>query len=123
MAYFGAAAGVFTLAALYVLANGSAQMQLTVLVGFALLVMLGLTRREQLLTWWGAAGVAMSVLWYLRGYTYVYLALLGLVLIVLAVRQLRRHQARQPAEGPDLAPDLAPDVDVDRDQAEGTRGR
>ncbi|XKH53440.1 hypothetical protein LG284_16005 [Citricoccus nitrophenolicus] len=133
MAHFGAASGVFTIAGLYVLANGSAQMQLTVLVGFALLVMLGLTRREQLLTWWGAAGVAMSVLWYLRGYTYVYLALLGLVLIVLAVRQLRRHQARQPAggseqvrpsaAGPDLAPDLAPDVDVDRDQAEGTRGR
>ncbi|MFC0247454.1 hypothetical protein ACFFIO_02950 [Citricoccus parietis] len=101
--YFGAAAGVFTLAALYVLANGTALMQLTVLGGFGLLVVLGLMRREQLLTWWGAAGVAMSVLWYLRGYTYIYLALLGLVLIVLAVRQLRRHQARQSAGGPDPA--------------------
>lgn len=89
-----AAASVFTLAAVYVLVNGTAGMQLTVLIGFALLVVLGLTRREQPLTWWGAAGVALSVLWYLRGYTYIYLALLGLVLIVLAVRQLRRHQSR-----------------------------
>lgn len=149
VAYFGAAAGVFSLAALYVLANGTSLMQLTVLGGFALLVVLGLTRREQLLTWWGAAGVAMSVLWYLRGYTYLYLALLGLVLIVLAVRQLRRHQARQSAGGPDEArqsagdPGVTPDMGVapgrhldfgrglgsdrgvgsDRDQAEGTRGR
>ncbi|MEV4902794.1 hypothetical protein AB0K08_15825 [Citricoccus sp. NPDC055426] len=95
---FLAAALVFTLAATYVLADGTAGMQLTVLVGFALMVVLGLTRREQSLTWWGAGGVALSVLWYLRGYTYIYLALLGLVLIVLAVRQLRRHQSRQEAE-------------------------
>lgn len=96
---FLAAALVFTLAATYVLVDGTAGMQLTVLIGFAMMVVLGLTRREQSLTWWGAGGVALSVLWYLRGYTYIYLALLGLVLIVLAVRQLRRHQERQEEAG------------------------
>jgi hypothetical protein len=97
---FLTAATVFTLAAAFVLLEGTPAMQLTGLIGSALLVVLGLTRREQILTWWGAAGVALSVLWYLRGYTYVYLALLGLVLIVLAVRQLRKHQARQAAGEP-----------------------
>jgi hypothetical protein len=89
-----AAATVFTLAALYVLVDGSALMQLVVLAGFGLLVVLGLVQRLQPLTWWGAAGVALSVLWYLREYTYVYLALLGAALIALAVWQLRRRADR-----------------------------
>ncbi|MFC7401092.1 hypothetical protein [Citricoccus sp. GCM10030269] len=103
--YFIAAAAVFSGAAVYVLAAGTAAMQLTVLIGFALVVVLGLTRREQILTWWGAAGVALSVLWYLREYTYVYLALLGVVLIVLAVRQLRRHQNQQANQQASQQPD------------------
>lgn len=117
---FLVAALVFTLAATYVLVNGTALMQLTVLIGFALLVVLGLTRREQSLTWWGAGGVALSVLWYLRGYTYVYLALLGLVLIVLAVRQLRRHQARQEPGQVDGRADTATDTATNIDTATAT---
>lgn len=93
-----AAATVFTLAAFYVLADGTSLMQLAVLAGFGLLVVLGLVQRLQGLTWWGAAGVALSVLWYLREYTYVYLALLGAALIALAVWQLRRRGRAQDSE-------------------------
>jgi hypothetical protein len=93
-----AAATVFTLAASYVLVDGTSLMQLAVLAGFGLLVVLGLVQRLQVLTWWGAAGVALSVLWYLREYTYAYLALLGAALIALAVWQLQRRGRAQDSE-------------------------
>ncbi len=93
-----AAAAVFTLAAFTVPAHGTSLMQLVVLAGFGALVVLGLVQRHLVLTWWGAAGVALSVLWYLREYTYVYLALLGAALIGLAVWQLRRRGRGRDAE-------------------------
>ncbi|MDI3331507.1 MAG: hypothetical protein QJR09_12375 [Micrococcus sp.] len=100
-----AAATVFTLAVSYVLVDGTGLMQLTVLAGFGTLVVLGLVQRLQVLTWWGAAGVALSVLWYLREYTYVYLALLGAALIALAVWQLRRRGRTQRDLGQDSGRD------------------
>lgn len=98
LAFHVAAAAVFTLAAFTVPAEGTSLMQLVVLAGFGALVVLGLVQRLQVLAWWGAAGVALSVLWYLREYTYVYLALLGAALIVLAVWQLRRRGRGRDAE-------------------------
>ena len=100
------AAGVLTAAAALVLVDGTALMQLLSLLGFAALLTVGLVGRVSIFTWWGAAGVTAAVLWYLRGYTVLWLTLLGLVLIAVAVRQLIRggRDQDQPGRTDDAAP-------------------
>ncbi|WP_336704712.1 hypothetical protein [Micrococcus terreus] len=95
----GAAATVMTAASALVLVDGSTLMQLVSLLLFAALMVVGLTTRTSLFTWWGAAGVTLAVLWFLRGYTVLWLTLLGAVLIGLAVRQLMRG-AREDRKEP-----------------------
>lgn len=94
-----AGAAVMTAACVVVLLDGSALLQLLSLLGFAILLVVGLTTRTSLFTWWGAAGITVSVLWYLRGYTVLWLTLLGVVLIVVAVSQLMRGGRQEERAG------------------------
>lgn len=96
-----AAAAVMSLSAVMVVVEGSDMMQLLSLIGFAGLLLLGLISRTSLFTWWGAAGVTAAVLWFLRGYTVLWLTLLGVILIALAVRQLMRSGRQEERIGSD----------------------
>ncbi|MCC3268184.1 hypothetical protein MUG94_13770 [Arthrobacter gengyunqii] len=64
--------------------------QVWALVAHAGLLAFGVLASRRLFTVWGAAGVAVAVLWYLRGYTFLLLALLAAALIALAVWRLNR---------------------------------
>ena len=99
------AAAVMTAAGVVVLMDGSTLLQLLSLLGFVALLVVGLTTRTSLFIWWGAAGVTVSVLWYLRGYTVLWLTLLGVVLIVVAVRQLMRGTRQEDHEDGQDVPD------------------
>jgi hypothetical protein len=102
----GAAAGLLSLGGLGVVFGGSGAQQLWVLVLLALLLAAGLVAGERLFVWWGAAGVAACILWAMRHYTFLLLAVIAVGLIAFAVWRLNRGPA---AGGPDAGPDMSPD--------------
>ncbi|MCC3290268.1 hypothetical protein [Arthrobacter sp. zg-Y1110] len=79
---------------------GGGGKQLWALVAHAGLLAFGLLASRRLFTLWGAAGVVLAVLWYLRGYTFLLLALLGIGLIALAVWRLTRVRTDDPGNPP-----------------------
>ncbi|MCX2748152.1 hypothetical protein OOZ51_10045 [Arthrobacter sp. MI7-26] len=91
----GLASGLLSLGGLLSIVPGSAfpgtvPQQLWVLVGYAVLLLAALVLVERMFVWWGAAGVALSVMWALRSYAFAMLAVIALALIVLAVWRLNR---------------------------------
>ena len=102
----GAAAGLLSLGGLGVVFGGTGVQQLWVLVLLALLLAAGLVTGERLFVWWGAAGVAACILWAMRHYTFLLLAVIAVGLIAFAVWRLNRGPA---AGGPDAGPDMSPD--------------
>lgn len=64
------------------------------LTAHAALLVFGLLANRRLFVVWGAAGIGLAVLWYLRGYTFLLLSLLAMGLIALAVWRLVRLRAR-----------------------------
>jgi hypothetical protein len=101
----GAAAGLLSLGALGVVFGGSGAQQLWVLVLLALLLVAGLVAGERLFVWWGAAGVAACILWAMRHYTFLLLAVIAVGLIAFAVWRLNRGPA---GAGPDAGPGTGP---------------
>ncbi|MDN3903769.1 hypothetical protein [Arthrobacter sp. YD2] len=91
-----AAAAILSLSGLSTIISGGAGKQLWALVAHAGLLAFGLLASRRLFTLWGAAGVVLAVLWYLRGYTFLWLALLGIGLIALAVWRLTRVRSDEP---------------------------
>lgn len=85
-----AAAGLLSLGGLGVVFGGTGAQQLWVLVLLALLLVAGLALGERLFVWWGAAGVAACILWAMRHYTFLLLALIAVGLIAFAVWRLNR---------------------------------
>ena len=98
-AVLAVAAAVLSASGLYTVISGGGGRQLWALVAHAGLLAFGLLASRRLFTIWGAAGVVLAVLWYLRGYTFLLLALLGVGLIALAVWRLTR--VRSEPDGPD----------------------
>lgn len=91
----GLASGLLSLGGLLSIVPGSVftgtvPQQLWVLIGYAVLLLAGLVLAERMFVWWGAAGVALSVMWALRSYAFAMLAVIALALIVLAVWRLNR---------------------------------
>ena len=68
-------AGLLTLSGLGIIVGGDAGQQLWVLALMAVLLMAGLGFGERLFVWWGAAGVALCIMWAMRQYTFALLAL------------------------------------------------
>jgi hypothetical protein len=109
-------AGLLSLSGLGLIFGGTSGQQLWVLVLLAVLLMVGLGLGERLFVWWGAAGVAVCILWAMRQYTYALLALIAVGLIAFAVWRLNRGtvsgQGEAMASGPDVdgvkAEQLAP---------------
>lgn len=62
------------------------------LIEHAVLVVAGLLLTQRLVTIWGAVGVGLALLWMLRGYTYLWLALVGLGLIAFVIMRLLRRK-------------------------------
>lgn len=87
-----AVAALFTLTAAGTLVSGTVSQQLWVLAGFVLLLLAGLLLSERIFSWWGALGVAASVLWAMRSYAFALLALTALALIGFAVWRLNRSK-------------------------------
>jgi hypothetical protein len=104
----GVAAALLSLAGLGVVFGGSGSQQLWVLVMLALLLVAGLVVGDRLFVWWGAAGVAACILWAMRNYTFLLLAVVAVGLIAFAVWRLNRGTSGQaPDAGPDAGPDPA----------------
>ncbi|MBD7995163.1 hypothetical protein H9639_07635 [Arthrobacter sp. Sa2CUA1] len=93
----GASAVILSGSGLTTIGSGGAGDQLWALVAHAGLLAFGLLASRRLFTIWGAAGVALAVLWYLRGYTFLLLALLAAGLIALAIWRLARVRS-EPEE-------------------------
>jgi hypothetical protein len=96
----GAASVLLSVSGLGVVFGGAGSQQLWVLVLLALLLVAGLGLGERMFVWWGAAGVAACILWAMRNYTFVLLALIAAGLIVFAVWRLNRGPAAGPTAGP-----------------------
>ncbi|WP_426226330.1 hypothetical protein [Pseudarthrobacter sp. DSP2-3-2b1] len=93
----GAAAGLLSMSGLGILFGGGGGQQLWVLVLLALLLVAGLGLGERLFVWWGAAGVAACILWAMRNYTFLLLAVIAAGLIAFAVWRLNRGAVSGPA--------------------------
>lgn len=110
----GAAAGLLSLSGLGVVFGGTGAQQLWVLVLLAALLVAGLGMGDRLFVWWGAAGVAACILWAMRQYTFVLLALIAAGLIAFAVWRLNRTSSGSPGGGPNpglgTGPSAAPDI-------------
>ncbi|MDQ1055199.1 hypothetical protein QE394_003127 [Arthrobacter sp. SORGH_AS 212] len=78
--------------------GGTAGQQLWLLVLLAVLLVGGLLAGEKIFVRWGAAGVAACILWAMRGYTFVLLALIAAGLIAFAVWRLNRSAGPEAAE-------------------------
>lgn len=105
-----AAAGLLSLGGLGVVFGGTGAQQLWVLVLLALLLVAGLLAGERLFVWWGAAGVAACILWSMRHYTFLLLAVIAVGLIVFAVWRLNRGSAGAPDAAPETGPAAGPAV-------------
>jgi hypothetical protein len=94
--YLGIAAGLLSVSGLLVIFNGDSIQQFWVLALFAVLLVAGLTFSERMFVWWGAAGVALCILWAVRHYTYMLLAMIAGALIALALWKLSRSKPAGP---------------------------
>lgn len=123
-------ATVLSTSGLFTVITGGGGRQLWALVAHAGLLAFGLLASRRLFTLWGAAGVALAVLWYLRGYTFLLLALLGIGLIALAVWRLTRvrpegQNGRSPrgAAAPPPPPPPPPTVQGTARRTDGMQGQ
>ena len=90
--YLGLAAGLLSVSGILVIFGGDAAQQLWVLALFAALLVAGLGYGERMPVWWGAAGVTLCIMWAMRQYTYMLLALIAAGLIALALWRLSRSK-------------------------------
>ena len=94
--------------ALGVVFGGTGAQQLWVLVLLALLLVAGLVAGERMFVWWGAAGVAACILWAMRNYTFLLLAVIAVGLIAFAVWRLNRGPAGAGPDAPATGPVAGP---------------
>ena len=91
-AYAYIALAIVTLfGAFYALNGGNVGYRLLFLVEHSALVIAGLVLSWRLLTWWGAVGITLAILYMFRGYTSLFLTLIGLVIILAVIWVVRRE--------------------------------
>ncbi|WP_240617673.1 hypothetical protein [Pseudarthrobacter sp. AG30] len=91
--YVCAAAALLSLSGAGTVFGGEASQQLWVLVWLAVLLVAGLVLGDRLFVRWGAAGIAVCVLWAMRQYTFALLTVVAVGLIAFAVWRLNRGNA------------------------------
>lgn len=87
-----AAACLASFGALLTIFSGDTLQQLVSLLIFVALLAVGMSLNERIFTIWGAIGVTTAVIWYVRGYTFILLAVLALALIAFAIWRLTRKK-------------------------------
>lgn len=87
-----AAACLASFGALLTIFSGDTLQQLISLLIFVAMLAVGMSLNERIFTIWGAIGVTTAVIWYVRGYTFLLLALLALALIAFAIWRLTRKK-------------------------------
>ncbi|MHC6230169.1 hypothetical protein ACX5I6_10850 [Arthrobacter sp. MMS24-T111] len=97
--YACAAAGLLSLSGAGTVFGGESSQQLWVLVWLAVLLVAGLVLGDRLFVRWGAAGIAVCVLWAMRQYTFALLTVVAAGLIAFAVWRLNRGTAGQDKAG------------------------
>lgn len=98
-----------SIGALTTVFSGEPVQQVVSLVVFVVLLAVGMSLDERVFTVWGAIGVATAVLWYLRGFTYILLAMLALALIAFAIWRLNRKRPDVDHHQPPMNPAPQPD--------------
>ncbi|MCW2132102.1 hypothetical protein [Arthrobacter sp. VKM Ac-2550] len=91
------AAGGLSLSGFGTIILNDAGKQIWALLGHGGLLVAGVVLSRRLFTVWGAVGIALALLWFMRGFTFVLLAFAALALLAFAVRKLMRH-GKQDAE-------------------------
>ncbi|MGA7205812.1 MAG: hypothetical protein WBX27_14405, partial [Specibacter sp.] len=104
-----AAAVLASLGAVMTIFSGDTVQQLVSLLVFVALLAVGMSLGERVFTIWGAVGVATAVLWYLRGFTFLLMAVLALTLIGFAIWRLNRKNPHDAGAGQPLPEAGAPD--------------
>lgn len=101
----GVSAGLLSVTGVGTILSSSLAQQLIVLLSFTALLVFGLVTNRKIFTIWGAVGVAVAVLWFLRGFTFLLLLLIAVGLIVLALWRLGKMNGSSPRPG-DPSPGL-----------------
>lgn len=91
------AAGGLSLSGFGTIILSDAGKQIWALLGHGGLLVAGVMLSRKLFTVWGAVGIALALLWFMRGFTFLLLAFAALALLAFAVWKLMRH-GRQDAE-------------------------
>ena len=85
-----AAAGLATFSEVLSLTGTSTLVQMLILLFFVALLVFGLIREEKIFIWWAAIAITAAVIWFLRNYAFLLLALLAAGLIALAIFKLMK---------------------------------
>ncbi|WP_208858416.1 hypothetical protein [Pseudarthrobacter chlorophenolicus] len=117
------AAVLLTLTGVGTVFGGTAGQQLWLLVLLAVLLVGGLLAGEKIFVRWGAAGVAACILWAMRGYTFVLLALIAVGLIAFAVWRLNRSAGPGAEDAAAPAGPSAPPVPSDAGSDTGSNAQ
>jgi hypothetical protein len=86
----GAGAALLSVSGIAIAFGGASGQQLWVLMLLVILLFGAAALNERLFVWWGAAGVTLCLMWAMRQYTFVLLALIAVALIIFAVWRLNR---------------------------------
>ncbi|WP_298254850.1 hypothetical protein [uncultured Arthrobacter sp.] len=89
--WLSAAAVVLSGTGLLTLPGGTPGTQIWALFGHVALLAAGVALSRRLFSVWGAVGIALALLWFLRDYTFVLLTLAAVALIAFAVWKLNRQ--------------------------------
>lgn len=79
----------------YALAGQSVWYQVLFIVEHSALLLIGLAKAWRPVTIWGAVGVTLAVLWMFRGYTSLFLTLIGILIILAVIWIVRRESSKQ----------------------------
>ncbi|WP_191931585.1 hypothetical protein [Arthrobacter bussei] len=86
--WLSAAAVVLSGTGLLTITGGTAGTQVWALCGHVLLLAAGVALSRRLFSLWGAVGIVLALLWFLRGYTFLLLTVAALALLAFAVWKL-----------------------------------
>lgn len=102
-----ASAAVLSATGLMTVAGGTTGEQVWALCGHVVLLLAGVALSRRRFSLWGAIGIALALLWFLRGFTFLLLTVAALLLLAFAVWKLNR-QSQGPTAASDTGVPTAP---------------
>ncbi len=92
-----ASAVILSATGLTTVAGGTTGAQVWALCGHVVLLIAGVALSRRRFSLWGAVGIALALLWFLRGFTFLLLTVAALLLLAFAVWKLNRQASGQGA--------------------------